>query len=475
MRGRQHVDGDEDELTLRPPPLPKLPRPTNEWREQYIALCKQKLLLSVRNWRTTATQLFLGLIISMLLLSFQAMSDSVLSYELLHPPTASIGAIPRCIPGAHSVKANADGSFTPGSCNTVLFAPSTDRVITLLRRVASNSGLDFDADFVALPGRADVGDVRPVNASASNSSQCTLGRCESEPTFPECLPCALVRDNATLTEYILAHPNSTQTALWFFGAYAPDQPDVSYAILYNYSMTIKPFNLPSRALELQRGLQQALMEGAMEAKWNATTTATTLSQPPHRAVFNYTLWERSFPKPPPRVSGYDVFAANGGQWLFVVPALTFFHVLTELVHEKEAKLRVGMRQMGLRTSAFWASWLTYGFILATLNTIVMQASGYAAGFEFFTNSAFAATFLLFHTFALGMLALAVFISTLLSSSRTAQTVGYSFILVGFLLQFVITSAYAGVLDLMYAQDIAPTVMLLRYLLQLYPAFNFSKW
>ena len=105
----------------------------------------------------------------------------------------------------------------------------------------------------------------------------------------------------------------------------------------------------------------------------------------------------------------------------------------------------------------------------------MQASGVGAGFEFFTNSSFMATFLLFYAFAVGMLALAVFISTLLTSSRTAQTVGYSCILIGFLLQFVITSAYAGILDLLFATDAAATVVVLRYALQLYPAFNFSKW
>ena len=259
--GRRHdeEDGAYDlqlhAATPRHKPPPRT-APTAVWREQYAALCRQRFLLSARNWRTTAAQLLMGLVVCMLLLSFQFLSDSVLSSEILHQPATPIGPIPRCVPGAHSVRANADGSLSPG-CNTVLFAPATERVVTLLRRVAENSGLAYDYDFVPLPGGADVGDVRLVNASTSSSAACDVGRCDVEPDFPECLPCAVVRDNATLTQYLLAHPNSTQTGLWLFGAYATGAPDVSYAILYNYTVTVAPFNRPSRALELQRGLQQA--------------------------------------------------------------------------------------------------------------------------------------------------------------------------------------------------------------------------
>ena len=112
-----------------------------------------------------------------------------------------------------------------------------------------------------------------------------------------------------------------------------------------------------------------------------------------------------------------------------------------------------MRMMGLRTSAFWASWITYGAAVALASTLVLQAAGYSADFDFFTNSSYAATFLLFFSFSLAMLALAILLSTVITSARTAQTVGYSVILIGFVLQFIITSAYAGMLDLMFAEKV----------------------
>lgn len=133
-----------------------------------------------------------------------------------------------------------------------------------------------------------------------------------------------------------------------------------------------------------------------------------------------------------------------------------------------------MRQMGLRTSAFWASWLTYGIAMSLLSTIVLQASGYAIGFDFFRNSNFFVTFLMFMQFNVAMLALALFLSSLMTSAKTAQTVGYSAVLIGFVLQFILTSAYAGLVDLLYSDSLASWVRVVRFLLERYPAFNFSK-
>ena len=376
-----------------------------------------------------------GVAIVLLLLSFQAIADSVLSARELHPPAIDIGPLPACVPVRGALRINADATLSPG-CNTVLFAPSSPVITSLLRRVAARAGLDYATHFVPMPG-SSIGppfDVRLVDALSSNASTCVIGGCGTGKSLSssDCLPCALVRDNATLTEHLLAHPGGTQLVLWFLGAYAaPAVADLSYAVLFNYSVTVAPFNAPSRALELTRALQIALLESAADAMAPSGDSA---------ASFNFTVALKSFPEPPPRVAGYDVFAANGGQWLFVVPALAFFHVLTELVHEKEARLRVGMRQMGLRTSAFWTSWVVYGAALCIVGTTVLQLSGAAARFDFYTNSDVIVTFSLFLSFSASMIALAVMLSTTMSSARTAQTIGYSFLLIGFLMQFVITSA-----------------------------------
>lgn len=39
--------------------------------------------------------------------------------------------------------------------------------------------------------------------------------------------------------------------------------------------------------------------------------------------------------------------------------ITFFLVLTEIVAEKESRLRIGMRMMGLSNGPYWLVWFLY--------------------------------------------------------------------------------------------------------------------
>lgn len=156
------------------------------------------------------------------------------------------------------------------------------------------------------------------------------------------------------------------------------------------------------------------------------------------------------------------------------PTITFFVVLTEVVKEKEERLRLALRMMGMRTLMFWLSWLLYGAAFVSMSTLVLMVSGWAAGMDFFTNSDPAVVYVLFLCFGLAMVMLAFLLSTLISSQKTAQTVGYSFILCGFVLQTIICSAYGGLIDLLFMPDVAPWVRWVKWCLQFYPPFNFSK-
>ena len=44
------------------------------------------------------------------------------------------------------------------------------------------------------------------------------------------------------------------------------------------------------------------------------------------------------------------------------------------------------------------------------------------------------------------------LSTLLTHTRTAQTLGYSIILIGFVFQVILCSMYAALIDLLYQTD-----------------------
>ena len=455
---------------------------------QYGALLLKHARIARRAWLSTLAQLCIGPLIILLLLSFQQLANTLLGSAMAHPPSMLIGLPQPCTAAAVSQRVDAQGALQLGACNTVLYAPRTRDVADLLDRVANNTGL---ADFVPVPGSSSPPfDLRLVNVSASVASLargggCVVGACGGllPPLDGECLPCDSLRDSVALDVWLTRHPNSTQNALWFVGAYANATPvhplaapappapltlsDLSFGLLFNYSQTQFPEFGSSHALELQRALQQALLELVAERRYNRSGARSV------RAHFNFSVSLRSFPRPPPRIAGYDVFAGNGAQFLFVVPAMAFHHFLTELVREREHKLRVGMRTMGLRTSAWWGAWFTYGGTIALVSTGALLGTGWAAGFDFFVNSAPTSVFCLFFAFSCAMICLAAALSACIRHSATAQTVAGSFVLTGFVMQFIVCSASAGMLDLLYSAQVTPWVRNMRYALSLLPAFHFS--
>jgi ABC-type multidrug transport system ATPase subunit len=504
--------------------------PTPRWRSQYRALVRKQFLLASRSTVATGAQLFLGVAVCLLLLGFQALAGALLTGQDPHPDPVPVGPIPRCALGKLSVRpllpypsaGNASGPSNPPpwtlpterGCTTLMFAPVSPLTTALMQQVATDAGLVFGADVLPLPGATaspwQGGELLStwVNATlfadGGDAATCTApyqGGCGNPELWlsGDCLPCAVALDNRSLATWHAYRPNSTQNSVWVFGAYA-DEP--SYAVYYNLSLLSYPWFTNAHTAEVKAALDRGILgvlaankaggrgrsgegeAGGLAAPTAAAATTATHSSPSSSAVaaaaasaasplVSVGVTLKPYPKPAPRIAGFDVFSSSGGQWLFTVPAVLFFFLLTELAYEKEMKLRVGMSQMGLHTSAYWASWLTYAAVMCVASSLVLQAAGYACGFPFYKNSNFAATFLLFLSLAWSMACLALLVSTLISSSRTAQTVGYSFLLVGFLFQSIIDAGYAGMLDLLYSDAAYPWVRTLRNVLAVYPPFDFA--
>ncbi len=112
------------------------------------------------------------------------------------------------------------GSVATHPCISVLYAPDTPPIRRLLGIVAEESGLDTALDFVPLPGAVqdDLNPLNLANSSLSNSTTCVVGNCEVARDI-SCLPCSFVRDNATMSDFILANPNVTQLAIQFLAPY----------------------------------------------------------------------------------------------------------------------------------------------------------------------------------------------------------------------------------------------------------------
>lgn len=264
------------------------------WWQQYRALLTQKALLARRSWISTSLQVSMGLWACLLLLGFQFVANAVLSHSVPHPPAALVGAPPKCNPMPHSVAVGPAGSTVVGACNTILFAPTSPAINRVMSRLAADAGLLYGTDVAPFPG-ASAGpdfDLQLVNATASNSTVCVVGSCSIIPSA-ECLPCAIVRDNATMTDWLLRNPNSTQNSVWFPLAYLSG--DLSAAISYNYSATIYPLFEDSHSMSVKQALDKVVLELAAEDRSPNGTTAS----------FDARIWQRQFPQPTPRVNGYD--------------------------------------------------------------------------------------------------------------------------------------------------------------------------
>ena len=438
------------------------------WRKQYRELLRLRLLAARRDLKVTLSQIFIGAFACILLSFFQLLANNILSGSTPHYPAVPVGAIPPCEAGPGVLRPTLSGNASEPGCYTLLFAPNSPQVAALVgAAIARSPGLSVGVDVAPVPGLvpfpAPPEYLTFVNvslfANGGDGATCAsaAGQC-GDPSFwasGYCVPCAWAFDNRTMTELTTGFPGGVQSLVWAMGQYWPftELTDnlVALSVSYNLSLTQFPFNKPARAAEVKRALDEALLGGPS---------------------LDYAL--RDFPRPPPRVSGFDVFTQSGAQWTFLTSALLFFQLITSVVVEKEEKLRIGMRQMGLRTSAYWASWGTYAVVMSLLSTLVLLASGNAAGFTFFTNATPLAAFLLYFSTSLAYAGLALLLSSLVSAGKTAQQLGYSLALVSFMFIAVVGSGSGILLNLLYSTALKPWMVRIRQVFMVVsPALAFT--
>jgi hypothetical protein len=87
--------------------------------------------------------------------------------------------------------------------------------------------------------------------------------------------------------------------------------------------------------------------------------------------------------------------------------VSFFLLLSDLVGEKEQRLRLGLQLMGARGSAYWLSWFLWSVTMNMAANIVLILSGYAFQISFFTNTSFFVLLLLFGSFGVSCVCMAM--------------------------------------------------------------------
>ncbi len=232
----------------------------------------------------------------------------------------------------------------------------------------------------------------------------------------------------------------------------PSEP--GYVLWYNNSATSKYTN---DALEFLHAIDQEIVRTKL-VKPEANVTAS---------------WAY-FPEVKARIAQMDVVSANGGVYFYLVPMIVFFVLLTNIVQEKEANLRTGMRMMGMSSAVYWTCWTLQALAFVVGSTLVLMAAAAACQFDVFLNANQAVLFITFAFYGLAIVAMAFCFSAFIQKVQTAQAVGYGLILLGFIFQSILTGGYGIFVDLLYSDMIPDWVVFIRIVFMQYAPFNFAK-
>jgi len=126
----------------------------------------------------------------------------------------------------------------------------------------------------------------------------------------------------------------------------------------------------------------------------------------------------------------SVMTTKGSFYLLIIPMLTFIFITTDILKEKEKSLRKGMMTMGLRSSAYWISWILTSQFLVISSTIMTIFWGHIFQMKFFQDTDFGIIFLVFYIVSTALQFLGFFLTTLIPTVKTGNSITYGIFLLG---------------------------------------------
>lgn len=123
-----------------------------------------------------------------------------------------------------------------------------------------------------------------------------------------------------------------------------------------------------------------------------------------------------------------------GFFFIVTLMIPMCRMISQIVSEKEEKIKENMQMMGLESTAFWCSWLTYYVILYTL---ISLGIGLTFAYIIFNYTSFGLIFLLYLLFSYSCIAFGCLVCTIFSNSRIAVFIGLLLFVCGYFMYFVV--------------------------------------
>lgn len=143
------------------------------------------------------------------------------------------------------------------------------------------------------------------------------------------------------------------------------------------------------------------------------------------------------PFPHPALETNSILAYVLGPFIFAACMFGFVTQMGSQVGEKELGLRQALRNMGMKDSAYWASWALFDATLAMITAVFICVFGMILQFRYFLENSFAILLLLFWLFQMAMSAFSYFLSSMMKKGQTAVYVGFFIFLVGWIFQTVV--------------------------------------
>lgn len=162
----------------------------------------------------------------------------------------------------------------------------------------------------------------------------------------------------------------------------------------------------------------------------------------------------------------NIISLVGSFYMALGPLVTFVVLLTEVVKEKELKVR-----QRISHSSFWCHWFITGMFFSLIVSIMTILTGLAFQFDLFYNAGFF-VFILMFIFSIAMVLLAFIISTIVSTQKMAYTVSYAFVLFAVVIEMMLTNSL--VTYFIFFNDKSDTsIDVIRVAFYMFPPFIYS--
>lgn len=154
----------------------------------------------------------------------------------------------------------------------------------------------------------------------------------------------------------------------------------SYWLLYNQTLVKQnfldnmnaPLKLSMAAIRTARMVENAISTYVLKNDYGFTDA---------NIEHNYT--SQDYPKVQSRMLiDFDTSSSQGPFWFFIPIMVSFLNLNTEVVNEKERKLRQGLMLFGISSGAYWLSWILYTIGFDLIYATLITASGYICRFSY---------------------------------------------------------------------------------------------